>query len=294
MNNISLNVLVCTRFGVGVRDKLWLENRLELFESVTLPSISSQTSRDFLWHIFVGESPYPWVVDRIKYLLDKEGLAYYIHYSPQRNSICLDVINSDCPNLQLFIDDDDAWNPNFVKFSINNAIQNLEKGIDRAAWSWVKGVEFLPCELVDVDKSLKKGTKVNVPPFVRAFDKPFLTMSICVLTEAGYLTPKINSLHHKKCKNLLEDGFFVDEISSDGYMWLYFRHPQADSSILKSKSGREITLDVPNYFKFNRERFLVYLQKLPSVALAKKRTHKLEDKTNILYESSEEFFIKID
>lgn len=43
----------------------WLEKRFELFEKYTLPSVSSQTCRDFHWHIYFDDQTPPKYKDRI-------------------------------------------------------------------------------------------------------------------------------------------------------------------------------------------------------------------------------------
>src|SRR5690554_3529953 len=120
-NSVSdrLNVIVSTRFGVGVTDRAWLEHRFLLFEAITAPSLRNQTSRDFVWNIFVGEQAEEWVIERLELATEGIGRHVIIHRKPQNHKDLQQCSDSHpvgaSHTLLLLIDDDDAWSVNYVE-----------------------------------------------------------------------------------------------------------------------------------------------------------------------------------
>ncbi|AXE38684.1 glycosyltransferase [Acidipropionibacterium virtanenii] len=77
----SVDHLLVTRFNLpshGPESLIraregWLQNRIELFERYTVPSVRSQTNQDFSWLVYLDPLSPQWLLDRLAPLVD-EGL----------------------------------------------------------------------------------------------------------------------------------------------------------------------------------------------------------------------------
>ena len=49
------DMLICTRFGLRVRERAWLEHRLKLISAITAPSLLAQQDQSFTWVLLVDD-----------------------------------------------------------------------------------------------------------------------------------------------------------------------------------------------------------------------------------------------
>jgi hypothetical protein len=77
--NTHIEVMISTRFGVGVNDPEWFEHRFLLFEAITASSLRAQTYQNFVWNIFVGENPFDWVTEKLTKITRGIGSKVLLH-----------------------------------------------------------------------------------------------------------------------------------------------------------------------------------------------------------------------
>ena len=136
-------------------DKHRLETRFLIFETFCLPSILGQTSKDFIWIIFVDPSLSKHYLNRLKNLVKGYSMIHVIKYSPNIDLNSVNFIDRQIGKISTKyvittrLDDDDALSSGFIK-KIQQDCQEF-KNRDLLFISYPKGLHWRP------DKKEKYG-----------------------------------------------------------------------------------------------------------------------------------------
>jgi hypothetical protein len=207
------------------------------------------------------------------------------HKAPQRASILDQQFGREDNKKRVLclIDDDDAWNVNFLSTVHSLAHKQISDGKCKVAITFPDGYEWVITKQRDIDALLKKGLHIDREPKIRHYSRPFLTMS-CVLMYEGN-TPDSFAVTHSSMGNcLIPLGFELMEIKSTQPMWIYARHRQADSALIKAHQFPEakLTPDELNLlFGIPKDLVERYVKNENLFGYAIKRNHSAQNKTNM-------------
>jgi len=242
-------LFICTRFGLSIKDPAWIEHRLPLFASVTLPSLLRQEDQSFQWAIFVDAD----LDEDIRYALHQmierfDGRAF-IHSDTthtSRNVLALaQARGAEDPNGRLLtarIDDDDAWSLDTVGEVRSRAAAWRKEGEGAGLCvSFERGLEWIMYDMLDVDALQEKGARVTRKAAVRPLVFPFHSMSIFVYAKASAGISAISAGHRHMGSFLGDKGYAVELVSGSEPRWLYCRHKQVQSTIQRAR-GEEIAV----------------------------------------------------
>jgi len=238
-------LLLCTRFGIGVKDPAWFEHRFPLMEAITIPSLARQTRTDFDWCVFVDADLDPSVRSRLDEAVAPVPGARVVDRHPHSSRGIagvareLGVGDSDWI-LTGRIDDDDAWARDTVEQLYGQAEAWLARDARGAgmALTFPRGFEWLMYDLVDVDKLLQDRRMIRRQS-VRPYPYAFHSMSVFVLARFEARFFAIATAHSKLGDRAAELGYDVVHASPEREMWLYARHKQALSSIHKAREPEQ-------------------------------------------------------
>lgn len=237
-------MLICTRFGLGVRDQRWFHHRLRLMEAVTAPSLRAQTNQDFHWAIFIDPDLNEGVRQE---LLRIAGQAFPItlHDSGRfdAKTACDLAIRLGLEKagymLTARIDDDDAWARDTVQRVYGIAGEWLASASTQSrpgiGITFASGLEWVMSDLIDIDKR-HQGQHVVRRQSIRPYDYPFHSMSCFVLSAMELETSAISTSHSKLAAVLADRAIDILIDRDVNAMWLYTRHKQVDSGIQKSSA----------------------------------------------------------
>jgi Putative rhamnosyl transferase/Methyltransferase domain len=260
-------LVIATRFGLGMKDERWLENRLALMSAITVPSLAHQTDPDFRWLLFID----PDMPARIRAALD-DALAPVAdrveldETGEFRNRALIAAAERLSPGRYLLtarIDDDDAWGPATVERIRAAAAEWIETGgaSRGVGFTFSHGVEWLMHDMVDVHRLVKTDRRIERPAGVRDYVLPFHSMSVFVMSEREQPLTAISAGHGRIEQLLQERDFDTSVLATDEPMWLYCRHKQTMSSMQKAR-GDALDLsvdDLARMFGLDGERTEQYL-----------------------------------
>jgi Putative rhamnosyl transferase len=269
-------LLIATRFGLGIRDKDWFRHRLILLSSITIPSLLAQRDQNFVWVLFVNSGLSHTIKTDLERMLapfgDRAILTFGGHNSATLLALARSRGLSDADGYVLTgrIDDDDAWDVRTVATVRERAAAWLRDRSDTApglAMTFEEGLVWVMYEMIDIDCLQRRGEECTRPPTVRRYVYPFTSISafICskVIGEVATLGVGQAAASHSKVPRLLSDrGFDVDVITTNEPMWLYCRHKQATSAVQRaaSENALDVTLDdMASSFGLDREKVEQYI-----------------------------------
>lgn len=234
-------LLLCTRFGLGVKDPAWFEHRFPLMEAVTIPSLAAQTRQDFDWCVFIDPDLDPSVRARLEAAVAPVPGARLVDRHPHTGKGLVTLaremgVRQDAWVLTGRIDDDDAWARDTVEQVYAHAARWKEsnpqgKGL---ALTFPRGLEWLMYDLVDVDKLLLDRRMIRRQA-ARPYPYAFHSMSVFVLAQFATKFFANSSAHSRMSEKAAELGLDVLHACPQREMWLYARHKQALSSFNKAR-----------------------------------------------------------
>lgn len=244
-------LLVCTRFGLWVRNREWLQHRLALLSSITAPSLLAQSDQGFRWVVLVDPELPDDIGRRLQGLLRPFGGRAQLCRCRHRIPEILVGIAKDrmLPGQDRYLltgrlDDDDAWSTRMVA-AVRGRAAKWIAGRDRSpglSFTFQDGLEWVMCEMVDVEKLLDHKERVVHAPAIRRYSQPFVGMSVFVCSELSAGGTAMAGSHSLVADQLrARKGFETDILDSESPMWLYCRHKQAGSGIQKAQ-GAEVQL----------------------------------------------------
>lgn len=261
-------LLLCTRFGIGVKDPAWFEHRFPLMEAITIPSLARQTRQDFDWCVFIDPDLDPRVRERLQRAIGPVPGARLVDRHPHTGKGLVTLgremrVRHDGWILTGRIDDDDAWARDTVEQLYAHAGAWLEadpqgKGL---AMTFPRGLEWLMYDLVDVDKLLLDRRMIRKQA-ARPYPYPFHSMSVFVLAPFASKVFALSAAHSRMADKAGELGLEVAHLCPDREMWLYARHKQALSSFNKAREP-ERPIDLAAFeaeFGIDAERAAAYIE----------------------------------
>lgn len=263
----QVRILIATRFGVGVRDSEWFEHRLHLLRAITVPSLAAQTSKSFVWVIFTDREMPGAARDALDAAVAKLGALAVIlagvSYDRASLSRCLDEFcDQSLMRVSCRLDDDDALHPETVERIIVAAREfaSRQGGKPNLALTFPRGLEWVMYDMVDVSK--RAGGRDHVErAMLYEFVRPFIGTSCIMISRPGS-TRTFFDISHSEAG--LEEGVVDCEVSvrdTQEFMWLYSRHKQADSGIVKARTRKVVSMtndDLCRYFRLDGDGIAAY------------------------------------
>ncbi len=235
-------LLILTRFGLGVKDRDWLEHRMILISSITAPSLLAQNDKNFRWALLVDEDLPCDILSALEATLAPFGGRAILHAGGRFdtwNALTIargaGVVADDELVLTGLIDDDDAWNREVVSAVRQRCSRWLREGSKAPGLgvTFERGLEWVMYDMLDVDRRWKGG-ELERDATIRSYLFPFLGTSVFVLSRIPDRVSAVSAGHSRMGEFLTEKGYDVQVVSTTQPMWLYCRHKQADSGIQKS------------------------------------------------------------
>ncbi|GIO26923.1 glycosyltransferase [Ornithinibacillus bavariensis] len=215
---------IFTRFGIGVFDPRWYDFRLSIFESITFPSIINLKSEELYWVIFIDENIPVRAKEKLanlistykskeKKILMKE-VKFVFEVPGKMKSFIESKIDGEKEKFLLSrIDDDDAIRLDTIELVEEKCKENNNDA--ELALTFPVGYEFLVAE--------RKILKCN---------RPFLTMNTYLYINQEKLTDALRIGHHRVKEWAQKNDLQIEELYTNGPMYLYSRHKQSDSNFL--------------------------------------------------------------
>lgn len=237
MHEVLPKMLVLTRFGLGVKDKAWFEHRLLLVEAITAPSLAAQTSQDFIWAVFVDPDLDAGVRRRLEKILSIVPGATIIdkrrHAASDVPKILAEhgLIDPMGRSLMARLDDDDAWRTDTVE-RVRVLAGAESHGSAGIVVTFPNGLEWVMSDVKDLDKDHRPIRKQAIRPYTL----PFHSLSIFVFGKAAEGVTPLAAKHSMIAQALEPKGIRSIVVDETEPMWVYARHKQALSSLVKAKS----------------------------------------------------------
>jgi hypothetical protein len=266
-------ILVCTRFGLRVKDRAWLTHRLELISAITAPSLMAQRDQSFNWVVLIDDGLPDDIRHRLEDVLRPFGDRAYLYqrafHTPESllEMVHAQGISERNPYLLTArIDDDDAWGITMVG-SVRERVASWLNQSNRApglSLTFQDGLEWVMYEMLDVETFLNNGERVIHPPAIRNYRLPIIGMSVFVCSSISDGMTAMAGAHSRVGERLSSlKGFAVDVVSTDLPMWLCCRHKQTGSGTRKA-NGTEVQLghaELAARFGLDEHRVKNYLER---------------------------------
>jgi Putative rhamnosyl transferase len=234
----ELRLLVFTRFGVGIEDPLWFEHRIKLLAAITAPSLSTQDDQNFTWIVQTDDGLPKEISVRLWRLVTEVGIDSCVISTKRTRELFarakqLTALESSTYSLSGRIDDDDGWHPETVGRIRGYASSWLShnRGRPGAGWSFSRGLEWIMYDM----KDFQSGRLLTAG--VRDMYLPFTSISVFVLAGQDEHISALSAGHTAMRRFLADRSFDVSIVDTEGPMWLYSRHKQADSAVVKAQSA---------------------------------------------------------
>jgi Putative rhamnosyl transferase len=241
-------LFIGTRFGVGVRDREWLEHRLALFSAVTAPSMLAQSDQGFQWAIFVDPELPADIRDALQSVLAPFSGRAFLQSTPHSDIPSVvslmrsRAMESDGYLLTGAIDDDDAWHVSTVGAvrSRVDAWRRENPAVPGLGLTYENGLEWIMYDMLDVEQFQKRGQRTIKRAGAHPYSLRFHSMSVFILAHITHDITAFSMGHSQSNGELARMNFAIDAVSTESPMWLYCRHKQTDS-----ETGTHYDPDVP-------------------------------------------------
>lgn len=263
-------LLICTRFGLSIKDRAWFEHRLPLISSITLPSLLAQDDQEFRWALFVDPDLPPSISDSLEEMLAVFDGRAFLYPRPYNSANFLALAGShggmDAGGYALTarIDDDDAWNVGTIGEVRSRATSWLRNPDDTQGLclTFANGLEWIMYDMLDVDALQQKGVRITRNAAVRPFPFPFQSMSVFVCSKVDDGISAISAGHREMGTFLSAKGYRVDIIPNEEPMWLYSRHKQVQTSVQRARTEEvEVSLtELEREFGIDRTQTEQYIE----------------------------------
>lgn len=224
-----------------MKDLQWFEHRLVLLEAVTAASLAAQTDQDFHWAVFVDPDLDPGIRARLQAVVSKVPGGWIVDHVLHRAADVAQYADElglarDGRILTGRLDDDDAIERHTVE-KLHRLVDDWlrEAPVEKSlAVTFRHGFEWIMYDMVDVLKEQKWNVSAPRRQGLYRYDYPFHSLSVFAL---GPVKEKVTSITfgHATFAEYAEQRQMDVIIDDTPDMWLYARHKQTDSSILKAK-----------------------------------------------------------
>ena len=222
---------IISRFGIGIFDEAWFEHRFALFRALTLPSLLSQTSRDYVWLICVDRDMPELPALRLRELLQGVDNAVTLRMTGFDIRACVKYLRRQCRAREAThvattrLDDDDAIHCGFVA-RVHDLCQRMNESgklSEGAVLSFQCGYQ-----LNLVDGTVCRSEKKNPSPGM-------------TLVAAKALEASVYSANHTLIDQYAaKQGFDYVPVLHGEPMWIYTRHRQTDSKSPQSEAKPQV------------------------------------------------------
>jgi hypothetical protein len=241
--------VLATRIGIGVYDEAWFDYRLRLFQSVTVPSIASQTSRDFSWLLVVDKNMPPVARSRFDAAIAKldNAVVIPVEFKTDFRKAVVRWSRQKAESagaayvLSSRLDDDDALRTDAFERLQAETADFLRSSRHRyAVFSFNLGCMWLP--------SRRRG-------YTRYHDSHSLGLSV---VEPAEVCRSVYAWPHREIKQQLAPrGTYIRGLAGDTLWWLYAAHNLSDSEtgsgirlekIMNHRYGYPVDESILGYF----------------------------------------------
>lgn len=246
-------MLICTRFGLRVKNLEWLQHRLTLLKAITAPSLLAQTDQHFDWHILIDDTLPADLRTALESVIAPFGHRATIEAQPLHRSHTLVQRAISTPRLSnsdylltARIDDDDAWSIHMVQ-AVRQEIATWLSTPQRApglSLSYQDGLEWIMYRMLEIGALQNRNKRIWQDAAIRKYRLPFIGMSVFVCAPFSEVATAMGDGHSRVADTLSrQKGYAKTIISTEAPMWLCCRHKQAGSAIKKAR-GDFVTIDL--------------------------------------------------
>lgn len=234
-------MLVVTRFGIGIRDPAWYEHRLALLEAITRSSLLAQTDQDFEWVVVVDPELARPARSKLTEALSPFGDRAHVRGHGEILSALRELVVArrllDQTGCLLVgrIDDDDAWARDTVS-EVHARVEDWRAGrtgVRGYGLSFESGLAWTMYDMVDLDHLGKQGERVALKAGLRNYNYSFTSISGYTYAEPQEALTAVMTGHARVESVMRERGYAIDVVSTPAPRWLYCRHKQTDSPVMR-------------------------------------------------------------
>ena len=205
------SLLVCTRFGLRVRDRGWLVHRLALISAITAPSLLSQQDQCFHWVILIEDGLPQDIREDLERIIRPFGTRASLYRREHHSSETLvemvegqGLLGDSQYLLSGRIDDDDAWSTTMVG-AVRRRVASWLEQPDRApgiSLTFQDGLEWVMYEMLDVERLIDHGERLVHTPAIRKYRMPFISMSVFVCSSLSDGITAMAGAHSRMAEQL--------------------------------------------------------------------------------------------
>jgi len=248
MSKELIPIFICTPFiGQGdIHNEEWIDGRIALFEAVTKNSVSQLLGERVHWGLFLGQKPSEKVVNYAEAAFgDNQRVHLIFNRLSGDNVVSFTKEYSEMEHfLTMTIADDDAWPKNYFSIVREKANDLIEKEDFHAGLTFSNGLEWLMCDLVDIDWLDQSGVPIVRKRNLIEYNYEWLGFCYFILQTLSRPFTRLGIAHTKVAEELKKQNFSIHVSDEPRRAWLYNRHQLADSSLVKSKNQPlKFTLD---------------------------------------------------
>jgi hypothetical protein len=245
----------------------WYEYKIDLFQSVTLPSIAAQAREKFYWMIAIDSSIPIEALKKLRSVVSPYSFIHLVTIDPLVQTRMLHGgfanIYERCQDYLLangliedpgqyvitsLIDDDDAWNRKVVD-CIDRRIEENAGRLSVEETDCNRG--YLLRHSTGMFLTFEHGILWDVASERYEIAKqPSQSMSVFVFARFSSNISACTVRHGSWPSFVTSVGFETHVIGGQNTepMWIYLRHPRAISQIAGAQNGREVTNEVMQKF----------------------------------------------
>lgn len=256
-------LLLCTRYGVGIKDQRWFDHREQVFGNITAPSILAQTNRNFTWAIFIdADMPGP-ARAKLEEMVAPFGDKVVLHTQGlmRNNTVAalartLGLVSAEGMMLTGRIDDDDAYDVETVQTVYDLCEGRLQDGtpLDAMVITFDYGIEWVMYDIYDIDMRSNRGVDLVRKAAIRPYRATFQGDSVFMLSRAETNVTCFAAGHGQMKKYMDEHGYEIRVVSPERPMWLYSRHKQVSTALVHGlvEPLKLTTADLSRMFGINQ------------------------------------------
>jgi putative rhamnosyltransferase len=256
-----LKHFVITRLGLCVYSEHWFDRTIDLFEAITLPSLTRQSSTEFIWLIVTDANMPPKARDRLERLLSSYPNFHLVPIDVTQllhvRQGCFDWVWDHCQDFILeygllddpydyivtsLIDADDAWHQDVIS-TINGFMAERLPHVrigEESRGTWLRHTSGIAATLPCGYAWFVKADALTPLQF------PFMSMAVFVAARFSSAISACSSRHRSWPSYCDVLAFEISEVEPNRPMWIYARHHlttqpwDAGTAVPRKPSSRDI------------------------------------------------------
>lgn len=259
--------IIVTRYGIGIASEKWYECKIDLFKSVTLPSIASQARDNLFWMIAIDSSIPSKALKELRAAVEAYSFIHLVAVDPLEQQHMLHGgftnIYERCQDYLLgngliedpsehiitsLIDDDDAWHRRVIECIDRHVEANAERLLATEGDS-KRG--YLLRHSTGMFMTFEHGILWDIANgLYDVVQQPSQSMSVFIFARFSSNVSVCTVRHGSWPTYTNSVGFETHVIGGQNTepMWIYVRHPRTISQIAGPTSGYEVTNEVLQRF----------------------------------------------